>query len=48
MSSDKSQVSAMERKIQAGVKKRQALAETLDPKLTVKTGDATKKRTAKK
>jgi hypothetical protein len=42
MSSDKSQVASMERKIMAGVKKRQAMAETLDPKLTVKAGGATK------
>jgi hypothetical protein len=38
----KSEIDAIERKIEAGVKKRQATVETLDPSLTVKTGDATK------
>jgi hypothetical protein len=32
----KSEVDEMERKIKEGVKKRQALSETLDPKLVVK------------
>jgi hypothetical protein len=35
-------VASMESKIIAGVKKRQALTETLEPSLTVKTGNATK------
>jgi hypothetical protein len=36
------EVASIERKIESGVKKRQASAETLDPSLTVKAGDATK------
>lgn len=38
----KDEIKEMERKIEAGVKKRQAMSEALDPKLTVKAGDATK------
>jgi len=40
--SDKGEVASIERKIMAGVKKRQAMSETFDPKLTVKSGAATK------
>jgi hypothetical protein len=41
-------VASIMQKIEGGVKKRQAAAETLDPSLTVKTGDATKAKAKRK
>jgi hypothetical protein len=42
-SDGRGEVASIDRKIESGVKKRQAMSETLEPSLTVKTGDATKR-----